>query len=207
MPHTEAPVSIPSLLTQHRSSHPRVGALAPRVDLATLGAATPTKPNSHRRLSHDIKTSTTIPPFDLYRQQRQISRPPPNETSPPVPQRVVTYLGHKTRHLLADLQAETGRYYNTHRRARQYTANVITRVVPQRDPAIKVEYDMHMANEITHSVTGETLNLRKLLQNPETQPDWKKGSYNEYGRLFQEHKGGVKGTDTCFFISHTAIPK
>jgi hypothetical protein len=64
-----------------------------------------------------------------------------------------------------------------------------------------------MANEITHSVTGETLNLQKLLQNPDTQPDWKKGNYNEYGRLFQGHKGGVKGTDTCVFISHKAVPK
>jgi hypothetical protein len=53
-----------------------------------------------------------------------------------------------------------------------------------------------MANEITHAVTGETLNLRKLLQNPDTQPAWKIGSYNKYGRLFQGHKGGVKGTDT-----------
>jgi hypothetical protein len=64
-----------------------------------------------------------------------------------------------------------------------------------------------MANEITHSVTGETLNLRKLLQNPDTQLDWKKGSYNEYVRLFQGHKGGVKVTDTCFFIPHSAAPK
>jgi hypothetical protein len=84
---------------------------------------------------------------------------------------------------------------------------VVTRVAPPHDSAIEAEYDMHMANEITHSVTGETLNLRKLLQNPDTQPDWKKGSYNEYGRLFQGHKGGVKGTATYFFIPHSAVPK
>jgi hypothetical protein len=64
-----------------------------------------------------------------------------------------------------------------------------------------------MANEITHAVTGETLNLRKLILDPETRPDWQKGNYNEYGRLFQGHKGVVKGTDTCFFIEHKAIPK
>jgi hypothetical protein len=64
-----------------------------------------------------------------------------------------------------------------------------------------------MANKVTHAVTGETLNLRKLLLNPETRPAWKKGNYNEYGRLFQGHKGGVKGTDTCFFIEHKAVPK
>jgi hypothetical protein len=46
-----------------------------------------------------------------------------------------------------------------------------------------------------------------LLQNPDTQPDWKKGNCNEYGQLFQGHKGGVKGTATCFFISNKAVPK
>jgi hypothetical protein len=64
-----------------------------------------------------------------------------------------------------------------------------------------------MANEVTHAVTGEELNLRKLLQNMDTQPAWKIGNYNEYGRFFQGHKGGVKGTDPCFFIHHSAIPK
>jgi hypothetical protein len=109
------------------------------------------------------------------------------------------YLGETTRHLLAELQDETGRYYNTRTRARHHTANVITKAVPPRNRNIEAEYVMHMANGITHSVTGETLNLRKLLQNPETRPNWKKGNYNEYGRLFQGHKGGVKGTDTYFF--------
>jgi hypothetical protein len=66
---------------------------------------------------------------------------------------------------------------------------------------------MHMANEITHAVTGETLNLQKLLLNPETRPEWQKGNCNEYGRLFQGHKGDIKGTETCFFIEHKAVPK
>jgi hypothetical protein len=64
-----------------------------------------------------------------------------------------------------------------------------------------------MSNEVTHAVTVEALNLRKLLQNPDTQPAWKIGNYNEYGRLFQGNKGGVKGTYTCFFIHHSAITK
>jgi hypothetical protein len=83
----------------------------------------------------------------------------------------------------------------------------ITRLVPSHNPDIGSEYDMHMANEITHAVTGETINMRKLLLNPETQPDWQKGNSNEYGRLFQGHKCGVKGTCTCFFIDHKAVPK
>jgi hypothetical protein len=64
-----------------------------------------------------------------------------------------------------------------------------------------------MANEVTHAVTGGSLNIRKMLQNPDTQPAWKIGNYNECGRLFQGHKGGVKGTDTCFFLHHNAVPK
>jgi hypothetical protein len=70
MPHAEAPSSIPSLITQPRSSPPRVDTLAPRVGQATLGVAAPTTPHSHRRLSHSILTPTSIPPFDLYRQHR-----------------------------------------------------------------------------------------------------------------------------------------
>jgi hypothetical protein len=66
---------------------------------------------------------------------------------------------------------------------------------------------MYMANEMMHAVTGGTLNLRKLLLNPETRTDWQKGNYNEYGRLFQGHKEGVKGTYTCFFIEHKCVPK
>jgi hypothetical protein len=80
---------------------------------------------------------------------------------PPVPQRVVEYLGDTTRHLLADLQAETGIYYKTRSSAQQHTANVVTKSIPPSDSAIEAEYDTHMANEITHSVTGETLNLQK----------------------------------------------
>jgi hypothetical protein len=86
--------------------------------------------------------------------------------------------------LVADLQAETGRYYNTRSRVRHHTANVITILVPSHNWDIESEYDMHMVNEITHAETGEKLNLRKLLLNPETLPDWQKGNYNEYGRLF-----------------------
>jgi hypothetical protein len=111
MPPAEAPSSIPALITQPRASPPRVDTPAPRLDQSTLGVAAPTTPNSHHRLSHSIKTPTTIPPFDLYKKQKQTLRPTPNKTRPPVPQGVVEYLGDTTIYLLADLQAETGRYY------------------------------------------------------------------------------------------------
>jgi hypothetical protein len=206
MPPSEAPSSIPSLITQPRSPPPRVDTPAPRVGQATPGVAAPTTPNSHRRLSPIIKTPTTAPTFDLYKQQKQTLCPTPNKTRPPVQQRVVEYLDDTIRHLLADLQAETDIYYKTRSSARQNTANAVIRFIPLGNSAIKAEYATHMANEITHAVTGETLSPRKLLQNPDTQPAWKTGSYNEYGQLFQGHKG-VKGTDTCLFIHHSAVPK
>jgi hypothetical protein len=127
---------------------------------------TPVTTNSHRMLDSGIKTPTAIPPFDLYKQWRQTAPLTPRNVQSPVPQQVVTYLGETTRHVLANLQAETGRYYNTRSSARNQTANAITRIVPSHNRDIESEYDMHMMNKITHAVTGETLNLRKLLLNP-----------------------------------------
>jgi hypothetical protein len=37
--------------------------------------------------------------------------------------------------------------------------------------------------------------------------NWDNYNYNEYVRLFQGHKGGVKGTITCFVIKHNCVPK
>jgi hypothetical protein len=146
----DSPSSIPSLITQPHSSHPRVDTPAPRVGQATLGVASPTTPKSHRRLRHNIKTPTTIPPFDLYKQQKQTIRPTPNKTRRPVPQRVVEYLGDTTRHIIADLQAETGIYYKTRSSARQSIVNVVTIFIPPTKSAIEAEYATHMANEIIH---------------------------------------------------------
>jgi hypothetical protein len=163
--------------------------------------------NAHRMLDSDIKTPTASPHFDLYKQRRQTTPSPQRKIHSAVPERVVTYLGDTTRQLLGDLRAEIGRYYNTRSTTRNQTANAVMRFIPAHNWRIESEYDRHMAHEVTYTVTGETLNLRKLLLNPETQPAWQKGNYNEYGRLFQGHKGGIKGTETCFFIEHKAVPK
>jgi hypothetical protein len=64
-----------------------------------------------------------------------------------------------------------------------------------------------MANEMTHPIMGEALNLKNLLHDPTTRPYWSTGNYNVYGRLFQGHKGGAKGMDTCFFIHPSEVPK
>jgi hypothetical protein len=127
--------------------------------------------------------------------------------SPMIPQIVVDYLGPTTRRLLDDIQAETGRYYRTRSAAPLDGANLVTRFFPDINPRVGTAYETHMANEVTHAVTGEALHLRKLLQDSEMRLTWKVRNYNEYGRLFQGHTGGVKRTDTCFFIHHITIPK
>jgi hypothetical protein len=45
-----------------------------------------------------------------------------------------------------------------------------------------------------------------LIKDPHLQPLWKRGFGNECGRLFQGIQD-IPGTDTCFFIKLTTIPK
>jgi hypothetical protein len=45
-----------------------------------------------------------------------------------------------------------------------------------------------------------------LMKDPRLQPLWKRGFGNEVGHLFQGIRG-IPGTDTCFFIKITNIPK
>jgi hypothetical protein len=44
------------------------------------------------------------------------------------------------------------------------------------------------------------------MKDPRLQPLWTKGFGNEGGRLFQGIRD-IPGTDTCFFIKLTKIPK
>jgi hypothetical protein len=45
-----------------------------------------------------------------------------------------------------------------------------------------------------------------LMKDPRLQPLWKRGFGKECGRLFQDI-WDIPGTDTCFFIKLTNIPK
>jgi hypothetical protein len=211
--HTEFPISIPSFLHQPRftpprvaDADPRVEAPSPRVNRTAVKVMTPLT-TAPRMLDSGIKMPTASPHFDLYKQRRQTTPSPQRKIHSAVPERVVTYLGDKTQQLIEDLRAETGQYYNTRSTTRNQTATAITRFIPAHNRRIESEYDMHVANEVTHAVTSETLNLRNLLLNPEIRPAWKKGNYNEHGRLLQGYQCGVNGTDTCFFIEHKAVPK
>jgi hypothetical protein len=156
---------MPSLLKHLRFTPPRVDGVAPRVEAPSPRVnRTAVKimmpvTNAYRTLDRGIKTPTATPLFDLYKQRRQTAQSPPRNVHSTVPERVVTYLGDTTRQLLADLQAETGRYYNTTSRTRNQTANAITRFIPSHNGNIESEYDRHMSNKVTHAVTGKTLNM------------------------------------------------
>jgi hypothetical protein len=64
----------------------------------------------------------------------------------------------------------------------------------------------HLANTVIHPVTGKEMEYTALMKDPRLQPLWKRGFGNECGRLFQGIRDNP-GTDTCFFIKLTNVPK
>jgi hypothetical protein len=64
----------------------------------------------------------------------------------------------------------------------------------------------HCENAVVHPVTGKEMEYTALMKDPNLQPLWKQGFGNEAGRLFQGIRD-IPGTDTCFFVKLTNIPK
>jgi hypothetical protein len=64
----------------------------------------------------------------------------------------------------------------------------------------------HKANAVVHPVTGKEMEHSALMKDPRLQPLWTRRFGNECGRLFQGIRD-IPGTDTCFFIKLTNIPK
>jgi hypothetical protein len=64
----------------------------------------------------------------------------------------------------------------------------------------------HQANAVIHPITGKEMEYMALMKDPRLQPLWTRGFGNECGRLFQGIRD-IPGTDTCFFIKLTNIPK
>jgi hypothetical protein len=64
----------------------------------------------------------------------------------------------------------------------------------------------HQANAVVHPVAGKEMEYTALMKDPRLQPLWKRSFGNECGRLFQGIRD-IPGTDTCFFIKLTNIPK
>jgi hypothetical protein len=64
----------------------------------------------------------------------------------------------------------------------------------------------HQATAVIHPVTGKEMEYSALMKDPRLQPLRTRGFGNECGRLFQGIRD-IPGTDTCFFIKLTNIPK
>jgi hypothetical protein len=64
----------------------------------------------------------------------------------------------------------------------------------------------HQANAVIHPVTRKEMEYMALMKDPRLQPLWTRGFGNECKRLFQGIRD-ILGTDTCFFIKLTNIPK
>jgi hypothetical protein len=64
----------------------------------------------------------------------------------------------------------------------------------------------NQANAVIHPITGKGMEYSALMKDPRLKPLWKRGFGNECGRLFQGIRD-IPGTDTCFFIKLTNIPK
>jgi hypothetical protein len=64
----------------------------------------------------------------------------------------------------------------------------------------------HQANAVIHPVTGKEMEYMALIKDTRLQPLWTRGFGNECRRLFQGIRD-IPGTDTCFLINLTNIPK
>jgi hypothetical protein len=64
----------------------------------------------------------------------------------------------------------------------------------------------HLAIAVIHPVTGKEIEYMALMRDLQLKPLWTRGFGNECGRLFQGVRD-IAGTDTCFFVTLTDIPK
>jgi hypothetical protein len=64
----------------------------------------------------------------------------------------------------------------------------------------------HQSNAVVHPVTRKDMAYTALMKDPRLQPFWKRGFGNKCGRLAQVIRD-IPGTNTCFFIKLTNIPK
>jgi hypothetical protein len=64
----------------------------------------------------------------------------------------------------------------------------------------------HLANAVIHPGTRKEMEYTALMRDYQLKPLWTRGFGNECGRLFQGIRD-IAGTDTCFFVTLTDIPK
>jgi hypothetical protein len=65
--------------------------------------------------------------------------------------------------------------------------------------------EIWQANSVVNPNTGSSLNYTQLRQGPD-KDQWIRATANEIARLAQRRENGPTGTNTMFFIPHTAVP-
>jgi hypothetical protein len=67
-------------------------------------------------------------------------------------------------------------------------------------------FQQHISNSVVHPITSKQMEYMALMNDPDLQPLLKRGFSNEAGHLFQGIHN-IPGTNTCFFVELTIIPK
>jgi hypothetical protein len=63
-----------------------------------------------------------------------------------------------------------------------------------------------VAGAVMDEETGDMLEYRHLIKRPKYQDTWSKAFGKEIGRLAQDQKGVVEGTNSIFFIPYDEVP-
>jgi hypothetical protein len=110
--------------------------------------------------------------------------------------------------------------YNTRARARQHSSNQAQFLAPrifrpvaftnnQTIAVTSTQAPNHipMESAVINQDTGASLEYRQLIKSETSFPVWNKTAANECGRLAQGVIGKIEGSNTIFFIPHSAVSK
>ena len=70
-----------------------------------------------------------------------------------------------------------------------------------------MENEVQRALAVIDKDTGQLLNYRQLIRNPEYKKEWNISAANEFGQLAQGVSGRIKGRDTIKFIYKHEVPR
>lgn len=207
-----------------------ITARAPRVLTSTNNTrATPAKPSTtsapptaappiHPGLPPRTYTSMTRNPGQRRRAARRTPTAPPrlqpstapnNLTNNSAPLPRVDYTSSTAPPVTAPTTTPHHHQHGTRsktRRAPDPTANATVAPTPRKPPPPS-PCVAPVANAVIDPITGKATEYRQLIRQPETKKRWLHGMAKELGRLTQGlDNSDVEGTDTMFFIPHTALP-
>ena len=137
--------------------------------------------------------------------------PPPRVPNPAVPPPRVPST-HAPPPRVPPHRPSTHRYPTRARTPTSFTANAVQALIDAPDLTAQIKTQLYstlpeefLTNSVIDPSTGRSMEYRELISNPSTKKAWQHSSANEFGRLFQGVGGRVTGTNTCYFIKHTAI--